>query len=342
MEAIDIFNSDAFAFTTMVAAVNKLPMGPGRIGQMGLFSERPVATTTVAIEEHSGQLSLVAPTPRGGVGETRPKETRLARNLTVPHYQLDDAIMASEVQNVREFGTSSMRTIETLRNMRMEMLTNQLDATLEHQRIGAIKGIIVDKNANTIYNLFSEMGVTANADVTFTLSSSSFALRATCASIIRMMAQNLGQMPIRGVYALVGDTFWDALVTHAKVEQTYQYQEGVRLRDGVAYQTLVYGGITWENYLGYIAPADGGNTNPPTATQLIGAAEARFFPTGVPGLFETYFAPADYMETANTLGLPRYAKAFLMPNDKGMNMEVQTNPLSLCRRPRALFKGVLA
>jgi hypothetical protein len=33
-----------------------------------------------------------------------------------------------------------------------------------------------------------------------------------------------------------------------------------------------------------------------------------FFPVGVPGLFRQYNAPADFVETANTIGLPRYAK----------------------------------
>ena len=38
------------------------------------------------------------------------------------------------------------------------------------------------------------------------------------------------------------------------------------------------------------------------------ASKAYFFPVGVPGLFRQYNAPADFVETANTIGLPRYAK----------------------------------
>ena len=34
-----------------------------------------------------------------------------------------------------------------------------------------------------------------------------------------------------------------------------------------------------------------------------------FFPLGTPNLFKTFFAPADYIERINTLGLPGYAKA---------------------------------
>ena len=38
------------------------------------------------------------------------------------------------------------------------------------------------------------------------------------------------------------------------------------------------------------------------------ASKAYFFPVGVPGLFRQYNSPADFVETANTIGLPRYAK----------------------------------
>lgn len=38
---------------------------------------------------------------------------------------------------------------------------------------------------------------------------------------------------------------------------------------------------------------------------------------GAPGLFITRFAPADYMETVNTPGLPRYMKQIVQRNGKG-------------------------
>jgi len=40
------------------------------------------------------------------------------------------------------------------------------------------------------------------------------------------------------------------------------------------------------------------------------------------------------------LGLPRYAKAIPSDNSKSVRLEMQTNPLSLCLRPRALIKGL--
>jgi hypothetical protein len=340
---LDVFNSDAFSFTSLVQSINKQPFIPGRIGQLGVFKEQPVNTTTVAFEEQYGMLSLVDPTPRGGPGQTRTKNPRKARIIKVPHYELDDNVLAEEVQNVREFGQNmGMRTMETLLANRMGIFTTQLDATLEYQRICALKGIVVDSAGNTLYNLFTEFNVPQPTAINFVLSASTTNLRQVAANVKRTVLRNLGGTTVGGVYALCGDSFWDALITHPKVEQTYLYQEGKRVRDGIAYESFEYAGVIWENYRGYVAPIDGGADDGSNATPFIATGTCQFFPTGAPGLFWTYFAPADYQETVNTLGLPRYAKSIPSDNGKSTRLEIQTNPLSVCLRPRALIQGTMS
>jgi hypothetical protein len=62
-------------------------------------------------------------------------------------------------------------------------------------------------------------------------------------------------------------------------------------------------------------------------------------PVGVPGLFRQYNAPADFVETANTIGLPRYAKqAVDQQFARWVMLHVQSNPLPICTRPRVLIK----
>lgn len=119
------------------------------------------------------------------------------------------------------------------------------------------------------------------------------------------MSQTLGGVAFTSVYGLCGDTFWDDLIEHAEVRDTYRYQEGVRLREGVVFSTLKYGGITFENYRGGI----GGGTD--AGDTVIDA-----------NLFKTFFAPADYIEAVNTLGLPRYAKAIPSDNNKSVRLEM--------------------
>ena len=212
---LDVFSSDAFSFVTLTDSINKLPFVPGRLGALGLFTEAPVPTTSIALEEQAGILTLVNPTPRGGPGETRPKPLRRARVLKVPHYQLDDNVLAEEVQNVREFGPQMQpRSVETYLSGRMEMFTAQLDVTTEFQRVGAIKGLIVDRDGNTIYDLFSEFGVTAVTPINFALSNANTAVRKKCSQLVRTMSQTLGGVAFTSVYGLCGDTFWDDLIDH--------------------------------------------------------------------------------------------------------------------------------
>jgi hypothetical protein len=65
MPALDIFSSSAFSMVSLTDAINKMPYVPGRIGQLGLFREQGVSTTSVMIEEREGSLTLVETTSRG-------------------------------------------------------------------------------------------------------------------------------------------------------------------------------------------------------------------------------------------------------------------------------------
>ena len=50
------------------------------------------------------------------------------------------------------------------------------------------------------------------------------------------------------------------------------------------------------------------------------------------------FAPADFNETANTLGQALYAKQEPRKFDRGTDLHTQSNPLPMCHRPGVLIK----
>ncbi len=337
---LDIFNDDAFGVVEMTARVNKLPYVPGQVSSLGVFEEDGVTTTTIILEEQEGNLALVEPTPRGGPGETMDNDKRKVRSFIVPHYQRDDAVNADEVQGVRAFGADGrvgdVETIQGVVDRKMLRHTRSLDATVEHQRVGAIKGVITDKNGKVIYNLYSEYGLTAPAPIDFGLTSDTTKLRQKCFDTIEKIEEALDGNTYTGIHAIVGGTFWKNLIEHKSVKETYlNWVQAAELRGDPMGLRFEFGGIVWERYrTGKKATASNQNT------PFIGANEARFIPLGVPELFITRFAPADYIETVNTVGLPRYAKTFAAPNGKRVNLEVQTNAISLCTRPEALFSAV--
>jgi len=72
--------------------------------------------------------------------------------------------------------------------------------------------------------------------------------------------------------------------------------------------------------------------------KLLVIVAASLFPGGRARV--TVHAPADFVETANTIGLPRYAKqAVDQQFARWVMLHVQSNPLPICTRPRVLIKG---
>lgn len=337
---LDIFTNDAFGVVEMTAKVNRQPFVPGQIGATGIFQEEGVTTTTVMIEEMNGTLALVAPSPRGGVGETTDNEKRSVRAFPVPHYQRDDSIMADEVQGVRAFGAEGqvgqVETVERLVEQKQAKHTRALDATLEHQRVGALKGLITDKFGNAMFDLFQIFNKAPPAPIEFNLDVTTTDVRSVCFDVIDQVEATLDGMMSTGVHAFVGNGFWKKLLAHKSVRETYlNTTQAAELRGNAHAFRFEFGGITFERYrTGSQATASN------NATPFIGADEARFVPVGVQDLFITRFAPADYEETVNTIGLPRYSKQWQKLNGKGRDMEVQMNAISLCTRPEALFSGV--
>ena len=74
---------------------------------------------------------------------------------------------------------------------------------------------------------------------------------------------------------------------------------------------------------------------------MIDADSAYLLPTGT-SIFKTWYAPADYMETVNTEGMPFYAKQRLMEFEKGIQVECQSNPLPICLKPAVIQKLTIA
>ena len=323
---LDVFRDDAFSMRSLTAAINKAPYQPGRIGALRLFRESGMTTVVAMIEEKEGQLSLIASTPRGGPGSVIGADKRTARPFKAQHLERESTIYADEVQGVRAFGEETvLQTIQGMVNDRLATLRQMHEVTLEHHRVGAIQGKVLDADGSTVLvNLFTEFNVTQQAEQ---LEFGDDNLRSQVVGVQRMIETELGALPISGYRAFCGDLFFDRLIESAAVKDTLKYQEGRVLREDLR-RGFEFGGVIWENYRGKVG-----------AVNFFATSEAYVVPEGVPDLFIVKFAPADTIDTVNTVGLPLYAQLI---SDKDMNRWVkahtQSNPLALCTRPRAVVK----
>ncbi len=333
MPAIDIFKGDAFSLIELTSAVNKLPHKPGRIGQLGVFFEKGIATTKAFIEERAGRLYLVQSVPRGGVPQVNLHSSRRVMEVPTLHLPLQDRLNADELQDVRAFGSpNQLESVQPVLTERMSTMTRSIEATLEWQRLGALRGKVLDADGTEVLDLFSLFQVAQPTEVDFDLDNASpapGAIRGKCSNIIRAMEDELEETPLGGVTGLCGKTFFDALVDHPETREAYQrWNAGEYLRERTARRTFYYAGITFEEYRGKV-----GNT------QFVADDKCHFFPTGTDGVFQTVFAPANYIETVNTIGLPYYAKTVADEAGRWVDLHVQSNPLSYCTRPRTLIQG---
>jgi hypothetical protein len=333
---MDVFHTDAYSLLSLTDAFNKVPYTPRQIGKLGIFKEVPISTTTVGVEELDGSLSLLFASQRGAPpAQNRHFKPKL-RSLVVPHLQLEDSIQADEIQNVRAFGTADqLAGVQGVVNQRLTAMGDKHDATLEYQRINALQGLLLDADGETvIYNLFAEFGIgQTTVDLNLGDGENDQQVLANITGIKDAMDTELGAMAYDGARAYLGANLWNEFITSPAIATAFKFyttnvQTMQPLRDDLRYKGFEFGGVIWEKYRGTV-----------NGIAYLQPNEGIAFPLGC-DIFRTYFAPANFIETVNTLGLPRYAKQ--LPNRFGTAVDIytQSNPLSITLRPGASIRLV--
>ncbi len=333
MATFDIFNNDAFSVSSLSQVIVDIPRVQTRIGDTGLFQEYGIPSTTMMIERQGSSLKLVPAAPRGGVGAPVSLGQRSLIPVQAIHLPQTGSMLADEVQGIRAFGKET--EVEAASNRVRTKLTKmkaQLDITIEYHRIGAIKGQVLDADGTTVlmdmYTTFNVVQPTQN----MILGTAGTKVKQKVIEIKRKIAAALGGRSFKSVRVLCSQTFFDDLTGHATVEKAFElYNQNSHARTDQSGTAFEFAGVTFEEYAGGVG-----------STLFIPEGEAYAYPEGVTGLFQTAYAPADYMETVNTEGIPYYAKQERMPMDKGIAMESQSNPINFCSLPEAVVKCLSA
>jgi len=335
---MNILSDDRFTMEALTSVARRLPEAPTVLGRLGIFEDEPLDVTNVAVEYADGLIGLVDPSPRGGPGQTVKHDSTKIASFAIPHFQRDDTVLADEVQSRRAFGTvDQLETVQERVARKIARHKNDLDFTREHQRVGAITGQLTDSKGRVYENLFDRFGIAPPPPISFALGTAGTDVRGKCTKVLDALSDAL-DVEVGGdlypVTAVVGADFWDALISHDAVKSTYQNWEAAAALRGDARRPFTFGGIRWVRYRSSAKVKAAKNNQP-----LIPANNARFVVGGLPDLYKTYYAPADYNETVNTQAETIYAKMTEMPNGKGYDLEVQRNCLSICTRPAALISA---
>ena len=318
---------DLFSVANLTAAVNKLPVMPGKVGAMGLFDEKGVTSTTVIIDEREGRLVLVPNTSRNDDPAPIKGNKRKRRTFETLHLPINRPLLPSQLQGIAAFGQESTTApMATVINDHLQDLKNSIEATREFQRVGALRGQLLDADGSLLFDLFDEFDV-KQKKVTVLLSNPETNVRKVCLDAKRHAESKLGGVMVTGFRAFCGPDWFDAFTDHEKVKAAFaNYQEAQDRLGGDLRTGFTFGGI---EFIEYDVTVSG--------QRFIPADIAQVFPMAR-GVFRLFNAPANYNETVNTLGQPFYSKAEPRKMGKGWDLEAQANPLAMCLFPEALVE----
>ncbi len=311
-----------FTVENLTESINRTDQTPGRIGDLGLFEEKRIDTTSVNIVEKNSSIMLVPSKPRGSDGTPLDNSNRKGENFPLVHLPMVGAVLADSVQNVKPFGGETRDgMVQAKIDDELDRMRGSIDVTIEWQRMGALTGKILDHDGSELVDLFQKFGMTRYVKtLDFTKE-----LRTQLVAAKRESKKAQGAIKAPRYRVLAGPELMDEMLKHDDFKRAYErYDSGSALRDDVT-SGISFGSCIWEEYEGQVGDQE-----------FVKPDEGLLVPEGVRGMYNTYFGPADYEETVNTLGLPYYAKAELMKFGKGYELEAQSNTISISSAPRAV------
>jgi hypothetical protein len=324
------FDAGGYSLAEMTEAINILPNIYTRLGQMGLFRFEGVTQRSVVIEQAEDVLNLLPTVPLGGPATVANRDVKSMRSFTLPWIPHDDIITPQDIQGVRGFGVANAADpLATVMERKITRQRAKHAQTREYMEINALKGIVKDGAGTTLYNYFTEFGLAQQA-TDFVLGASGTSIQAKVREVLRKVETELKGETMSGVLALVSPEFFDKLIGHAKVEEAYKYYSSTGaqpLREDTR-RRFPFAGILFEEYNATVTLSTG------STETLIPAGEGIAFPMGTMDTFVTYGAPANLIETVNTMGLPIYARQIARPDGSAIDVKTESSILPVNKRPR--------
>ncbi|MGI0120293.1 major capsid protein [Zooshikella sp. RANM57] len=331
VETADPFDHPSFKVASLTQSINALPTAYG--DSRKLFSrEKKVSTRTILVEERNGVLTLIQSREPGSDENYAERGKRKVQSFVVPHLPLDDVILPSEYADLRGFGTTTLVARSQLVKERLETLKASHDITHEHLRMGAKKGKILDADGSVLHDLFAAFGI-AKPVVYFDLDNEKSDVSGACRQVLRITEDHLRGDVMTGVSVDVSPEFFDKLIAHESVREVFiGHEAAVNRLGGDSRKGFKFGGLTFSEHRGKHVNIDG------KERRFVNAGEGHAYPDGTLNTFFTAIAPADFNETAGTLGQRYYAKLEQRRMGRGYDLHSQSNILPLCAQPGVLVE----
>jgi hypothetical protein len=305
--------------------------------ELGLFQKEFISQDVLTFEENKQTLGLITDVVRGTRALVNKDDTRRVHAYTVPSFVLDDYVSPSDLAGKSRFGNLDQAEQEAdVVARKLARIMRSWAITKETARMHTITtGTAFAPNGTVVYDFYADAGVTRK-NVDFVLSTATTDVIEICDQVISHIRDNLfaGDAALGGFVGLASPQFMTKLLKQASVKEAYKYfqrnQDPLASRvGGVQYRTFEFGGLTFIEYPGVR----------PDGTQFVPAGECYFLPRGTNDSMVTYHSPAVRFDTVGQIAEEAYAWSY--KDQKGTKIEIETesNFLSILKRPSAIVRG---
>jgi hypothetical protein len=313
---------------------------------LGFFSEKPLSTKTVFIPRTIESLQDLQDVQWGLAPQTLGADSKGYMTLPVARFPVKDAIFPADLDgnfNWDEIGQGQVpETLTSVRSRKMAKIGNHFTRLLETARMQLIisgtgyapNGMLAQSYGSTV-DYYQEFGITRQ-NFEMSLNAPTEDILPEVEPIIAYVQDNLNNGTVAGQFvAICGKTFFSKLVSHPYVKDAGKYINFSQSED-LLMGRLSAKGLGLDNR--YRAFSFGGVVWIEDRSQMP-ALEARLFPTDVPEMFVTYYAPSEMkFGTVNTTARDIYYFEKMTDENGQERFEVvaESNFLNACLRPQAL------
>ena len=329
-----------------------VPNAWGLFNQLGIFTPEYKTQKEILVPRIEWNESLIPDRNWDERNNASRGPSRSYVSAQIPHFPLDDAITANDIDGVVRFedifAGPELETVASTRARKMEQMRMNHAITLEYARaqlittgtVYAPNGTLRQSYGDTI-NWYTEFGVTRTEIELDSLADQNLNPMSEMEQIIAGIQDGLQSGDVVSAFVGVASpSFFNALISNPYVVDSYKYYsqtQGSGVLNGrltasaygldARYRTFDFGGILWIEYRGSF-----GNT------PYIPANDAYVFPVGGAAMFRTYYAPANRLSTVNRTAQEAYW--FEHYNDKDDFIEImsESNFLNAALRPQAIVR----
>ena len=310
------------------------PTPPTLLASLDLFDVSHERTTLIAVGRDVSDNNLIPARNRGGDRNWATKSEPNRKPLSIPFFPLDHNITAQDIQSLRSYGsvgfTEELRSQEEVVQRYMAVINRDIAYTKEAIYSAAVRGFAyngTNGSLNANYNWYDVWGQTQQA-ITIDFTSDTIDPSEVIESEGRAYIEDnkLDGSTVTRIFCLCGRNFFSKLIHNPFLRSAYQFYQGTpnpirdRIGGDLDVQIFEFEGVTYmTDPHGYIASDEG-----------------YLFPEGIPGMFQSFYAPADDFNYANSVAQEAYS--FMITQGRTLQLQSEFSLLAVNNRPELVVK----